>query len=260
MRTLPRYRTTRTKFNVTWMQCETDRTTQAERDNKTTKLISPCTYTTPNTTVALKLTSFPAGRMPEAGRPSASTSRYSSVLNELDFQPQLWLTANTSGALVNLVKLAPVALAHAIVKYALTCGRGSRYGCCGATGGAVAGSETLDGPTLTREPMLPDDACNVDDGRPNADGPGSSEDETVLVAVGVDGVEEDPTVRDVRASGDEDDDGVLNARLPADGGRGLETDAEGPRPNTPLSRGGGGTAATGAEDGGMGSTVDWRCK
>jgi len=33
---------------------------------------------------------------------------------------------NTSGALVNLVTLAPVALAHEIAKYALTAERGSR--------------------------------------------------------------------------------------------------------------------------------------
>ena len=83
-------------------------------------------YTTPNTTVALKLTSLPAGITTGTGWPSASTSRYSSVRNELDFQPQDWLTENVSGALVNRVKLAPVALAHAIVKYAHTAGRGSR--------------------------------------------------------------------------------------------------------------------------------------
>lgn len=65
---------------------------------------------------------------------------YSSVLSELDFQPQLWLTENTSGALVNRVRLAPVALAHAIAKYADTDARWSRYGCCGETAGAVAGS------------------------------------------------------------------------------------------------------------------------
>ena len=74
--------------------------------------------------------------------PSSPISRYSSVRKELDFQPQLWLTANASGALVNRVKLAPVALAHAIVKYALTEPRGSRYACGGATGGDVAGTLT----------------------------------------------------------------------------------------------------------------------
>jgi hypothetical protein len=41
---------------------------------------------------------------------------YSSVRNELDFQPQLWLTENTSGALVNRVSDDPVALAHEIAK------------------------------------------------------------------------------------------------------------------------------------------------
>ena len=56
------------------------------------------------------------------------------------FQPQLWLTLNVSGALVKRVKLPPVALAHAMAKYALTAGLGSRYGCCGAAAGAVAGS------------------------------------------------------------------------------------------------------------------------
>ena len=105
-------------------------------------------HTTPNTTVALKLTSFPAGITTETGCPSASTSRYSSVRSELDFHPQLWLTANVSGALVKRVRLAPVALAHAIVKYALTTGRGSRYGCTGVAGGAVAGNMTVLPPRL----------------------------------------------------------------------------------------------------------------
>lgn len=54
---------------------------------------------------------------------------------------------------MNRVRLAPVALAHAIVKYALTEPRGSRYGCCGMTGGAVAGTVTLtfDEATLMEE-------------------------------------------------------------------------------------------------------------
>ena len=60
------------------------------------------------------------------GIPSPPTSRYSSVRKLLLFQPQLWLTLNTSGVLVNRVMLPPVALAHAIAKYALTAGRGSR--------------------------------------------------------------------------------------------------------------------------------------
>jgi hypothetical protein len=51
---------------------------------------------------------------------------YSSVFNELDFQPQLWLTGKTSGELVNRVCEDPVALAQLIVKYADIDGRGSR--------------------------------------------------------------------------------------------------------------------------------------
>ena len=78
----------------------------------------------PKTMVARKLTSLPDEMF--FLTPSSEISRYSSVLNELDFQPQLWLTEKTSGALVNFVKLAPVALAQAIVKYALTAARESR--------------------------------------------------------------------------------------------------------------------------------------
>ena len=89
-------------------------------------------YTTPSTTVARRLTSLAAGIVTMAGCPSASTSRYSSVLNELDFQPQLWLTRNSSGELAKRVSAAPVGAAHAIVKYASTAGRGSRYGWAGA--------------------------------------------------------------------------------------------------------------------------------
>lgn len=37
------------------------------------------------------------------------------------------------------MRFAPVALAQAMVKYALTADRESRYGCGGVTGGAVAG-------------------------------------------------------------------------------------------------------------------------
>jgi hypothetical protein len=83
-------------------------------------------YTIPSTTVALKLTSRPPDTADSSGR--GPTSRYSSVLKLLDFQPQLWLTENTSGALVNLVNAAPVALAHEIIKYAEIVERGSRYG------------------------------------------------------------------------------------------------------------------------------------
>ena len=67
----------------------------------------------------------------------------SPVRKELDFQPQLWLTEKTSGALVNRVRLLPVALAQATVKYALTEDRGSRYGCGGIVGEAVAGRVPL---------------------------------------------------------------------------------------------------------------------
>jgi len=47
---------------------------------------------------------------------SVRTSMYSSVLKELDFQPQLWPTEKTSGELVNRVCDDPVALAQLIVK------------------------------------------------------------------------------------------------------------------------------------------------
>ncbi|EIW65070.1 uncharacterized protein TRAVEDRAFT_42464 [Trametes versicolor FP-101664 SS1] len=111
--------------------------TRANSTTDTTRIQAP--HTTPSTTVARKLTSLLAGSTTAAGRPSASTSRYSSARSELDFHPQLWLTENTSGALVKRVRLAPVALAHAIVKYALTAGRGSRYGCGGVDGGGHRG-------------------------------------------------------------------------------------------------------------------------
>ena len=64
---------------------------------------------------------------------------YSSVRRELDFHPQLWLTLNTSGALVNRDSDDPVALAQVMVKYAHIDARGSRKGCCGTGGGEVAG-------------------------------------------------------------------------------------------------------------------------
>ena len=86
-------------------------------------------------TVALKLT-LSAWLSPSPSVPAGT----SSPLSELLFQPQLWLTLKSSGALVNRVRLPPVALAHAMAKYAFTNGRGSRYGCCGAAAGAVAGS------------------------------------------------------------------------------------------------------------------------
>ncbi len=133
-------------------------------------------HTTPSTTVARKLTSLLAGSTTAAGSPSASTSRYSSARNELDFHPQLWLTENTSGALVKRVRLAPVALAHAIVKYALTAGRGSRYGCGGVTAGAIAGSVT----GSASEPMLPELPCRFAEERANPGELGSDEDSADL--------------------------------------------------------------------------------
>lgn len=48
---------------------------------------------------------------------------YSSIRRELDFHPQLLLTANTSGELVNLVCEDLVALAQLTEKYAATDGR-----------------------------------------------------------------------------------------------------------------------------------------
>jgi len=50
------------------------------------------------------------------GLASPFTSIYSSVLKELLFQPQLWLMANWSGELENLVNEDPVADAHEMVK------------------------------------------------------------------------------------------------------------------------------------------------
>ena len=149
----------------------------------------PEAQTTPKTTVALRLTSLAAGSATDvAGWLSASSSRYSSVRNELDFQPQLWLTEKTSGALVNRVRLAPVALAHAIVKYALSAGRGSRYGCCGATGGAVAGREMDD--VTSVDPTLLIDAWRVVDERTETGVAGSAVDKgdpgTMTGVVGVD--------------------------------------------------------------------------
>jgi hypothetical protein len=76
--------------------------------------------------VTLKLTSFSLGTVLEVTPSFAPTSKYSSVLNELLFHPQLWLTENSSGALVKRVSEDPVALAQEIVKYAFTALRGSR--------------------------------------------------------------------------------------------------------------------------------------
>jgi len=73
----------------------------------------------PITTVALRLTSFPAPtsmRPIGTGCPSSSSSKNSSVLSVELFQPQLWEIANVSGPLENLVTDAPVALAHEIEK------------------------------------------------------------------------------------------------------------------------------------------------
>lgn len=90
----------------------------------------------------------------------------SPVRKELDFQPQLWLTENTSGALLNRVMLEPVAPVQAIVKYALTADRGSRYDWGGETGRAVAGMVTLawleDEPSVEYEEGRDDDMAGVD--------------------------------------------------------------------------------------------------
>lgn len=77
--------------------------------------------TSPTTTVALKLTSFPclvflAGRAKASPSSSPPKSTYSSDFSELDFQPQLCPTENTSGALENLVCEEPVALAQLTMK------------------------------------------------------------------------------------------------------------------------------------------------
>jgi hypothetical protein len=98
-------------------------------------------HTTPKTTVARKLTLLGWLAVPGGSggfNPLSAVSKYSSV-RELDFQPQLWLIANTSGALEKRVSAAPVALWHAIVKYAVTAPRESRYACAGALAGAAAG-------------------------------------------------------------------------------------------------------------------------
>lgn len=75
-----------------------------------------------------------ASLLASLGLASPFTSMYSSVLNELLFQPQLWLMANWSGELENLVKEDPVADAHEMVKCAEIVGRGSRYGWVGIRG------------------------------------------------------------------------------------------------------------------------------
>jgi hypothetical protein len=77
--------------------------------------------TSPRTTVALKLTSFPCLHLFRIGvkaSPSSSPpiSTYSSDFSELDFQPQLCPIENTSGALENLVWEVPVALAQLTMK------------------------------------------------------------------------------------------------------------------------------------------------
>jgi hypothetical protein len=87
-------------------------------------MIQSCNYTIPKVTVALKLTSLPADGTGVIK--IGPTSEYSSVINELDFHPQLWLTENTSGAELNRVKEEPVAPAHDIVKYREMGDRGSR--------------------------------------------------------------------------------------------------------------------------------------
>lgn len=156
---------------------------------------------------------------------------------------------------MNRVRLAPVALAHAIVKYALTAGRGSRYGCGGVTAGAIAGSVT----GSASEPMLFELPCRFVEERANPGELGRDEDSADRAGeFGVVGVVL------VRARGDPGtvDWEVENIPLPlamSDGGRTLETDEDAPRPMILLSRGGAGSiTVTGADEVGIGSTVDWR--
>ena len=76
-------------------------------DRTETKDTKPSNYTT---LVALKLSSLGAGTGDLTGWPSTPTSGTSSDRRELDFQPQLWLTENTSGTLVKRVIEDPVVL------------------------------------------------------------------------------------------------------------------------------------------------------
>ena len=157
---------------------------------------------------------------------------------------------------MNRVRLAPVALAHAIVKYALTAGRGSRYGCSGATGGAVAGREMSDA-TWT-EPTLPADVWRVFDEREKVDAVASVADEgDPGAATGVVGV--DATARPSGGWGMDTTDPLCEYALRAEGGRGIEADEVARVRKWPLWCGcGGSMPPVGAEDGGMGSTVDCR--
>ena len=107
----------------------------------TSLAIGDIDHTIPSMTVARRV-AWPT-EAPDEDPMLSPDSTYSPVRKELDFHPQLWLTEKTSGELVNRVRLFPVALAHAIVKYALTDDRGSRYGCEGMAGGVVAGSILL---------------------------------------------------------------------------------------------------------------------
>lgn len=152
--------------------------------------------------------------------------------------------------------LAPVALAQEMVKYALTFGRGSRYGCGGVTDGARAGSP---GAIL---PTLPEAEWRGVDERETADTLWTDVGPEALADTGVPGAEGTVDVGRERGDGGKSDGEGEKAVLPADDrGRGLETDEDAPRPSMLLSRGGGGSIpATGAEEPGIGSTEDWRCK
>ena len=163
---------------------------------------------------------------------------------------------NVSGALVNRVKLAPVALAHEIVKYALTCGRGSRYGCGGVTGGARAGNTGEPTAMFPMLPMLPEAEWSGVDEREKEvmlwNDVGLASDTGVPGAEGTAGVHDRGD-----EEGKSDRDGEKDGFVTDDIGRGLETDEEAPRPSRLLSRGGkGNIPEAGAEGAGMGSTED----
>ena len=139
-----------------------------------------------------------------------------------------------------------------MVKYALTAGRGSRYGCGGVTGGAVAGRET--GEATVGDPTLAVGVWRVVEEREKAGAVGRAAargDPGATAVAGVGGP--------VGPSGERGIDNTDPEPPNTEGGRGLETDDDGPRPKRLLSLGGGGSMpALGADDGGIGSTVDCR--
>lgn len=98
----------------------------------------------PRTTVARRLASLSSSFT--VGSPFGSG--YCSSLNELLFQPQVWLMEKWSGELEKRVNDDPVAEGHEMVKYAMIDGRGSRYGCTGAVDTGVTllvASDVVDG-------------------------------------------------------------------------------------------------------------------